>query len=117
MHHQNTFLLGCRIDKKHLSAMTIFAVHNVPNTDQFTLHKFLELMNTTGSFGSITIEQIIAIMHWMLKNLPDTHKNSLLILIELLSAWLSPAINSESDFVITLQNRPFIPPPSQFTLP
>ena len=47
------------LDKKYITALTIFAINNIPDADETTLKKFLELMNTTGSFGSISEEHLI----------------------------------------------------------
>ena len=104
MYKQEQFT-ECMIDKSHLSAMAIFAINNVPHTDKFTLNKFLEVINTTGSFGSLSLDQIVTIMQWMIKNLPNVKKRSFLTLIELLSAWMSVEVKSNEEFVINWQQR------------
>ena len=77
-----------KIDKKHVTAMATFAINNIPSTDQFTLNKFLELMNTTGSFGSVTAEQLLETMRLMMKYVPGTCNQSLFVLVELLGVHL-----------------------------
>jgi hypothetical protein len=73
-----------KIDKKHIATVILFAVKYIPKTDKATLHKFLELVNTTGSFGWITEQQLLAEMQLMLKHVPDTCQESLLTMLELL---------------------------------
>ncbi len=104
MNHLTTSLAH-KIDKKSVTAMTIFAINNIPDTDEFTLKKFLELMNTTGSFGLITDRQIIEIMRLMMKYVPDTCGSSLLILIELLDVYL-PLMEKNNDFLIAANGGP-----------
>lgn len=83
------------IDKKHVTAMALFVMTNVPGTDEFTLRKFLELMNTTGGFGTITGEQLRDIMKLMIKHIPKTCVYSLNVLIEHLGLYFP--LNEKSD--------------------
>jgi hypothetical protein len=89
-----------KIDKKQINALTVFAIHNIPGTDAFTLNKFLELINTTGSFGSITLEQLKEAMRLTLKYVPHTCAPSLLIVVELLRVHLPAQLASPTTFVL-----------------
>jgi len=73
-----------KIDKKHIATAILFAVKHIPDTDKVTLHKFLELVNTTGSIGWMSEQQLLAEMQLMLKRVPGTCQNSLLTVLELL---------------------------------
>ena len=96
----STNSLTCKIDKKHVAAMATFAINNIPGADKFTLQKFLELMNTTGSFGPITVEQLIQKMSFMLKYIPETCGRSLLILVELLDIYVPVEVENVEVFRI-----------------
>jgi hypothetical protein len=89
-----------KIDKKYVTAMTIFAKNNIPGTDEFTLNKFLELMNTTGSFGTVTDEQLVETMRAMTKYIPGICTHSLGVLIELLQIYILPLkVKSKEGFL------------------
>jgi hypothetical protein len=81
------------IKKLQISETVLFAIHNIPGIDQATLEKFLELVNTTGTFGAISHEQIIAKMHLTLKYIPDACPHSLLILGDLLEIPMSTLLD------------------------
>lgn len=76
-----------KIDKQHIAAMASFAVRNIPETDERTLNKFVELMHTTGSFGSLTEEQLLGTIRLTMKYLPNACAFSLLTLLDLLSVY------------------------------
>lgn len=76
-----------KIDKKQITAMAIFAMTNIPNTDEFTLKKFLELMNTTGTYGMITCQQFKRTVEVMKKYIPNTCDYSLDVLTDLLRTY------------------------------
>jgi len=78
-----------KIDKKHVTATVLFAINNIPNADRFTLNKFLELMNTGGSFGLITTEQLLEIGRLMIKYVPGVCQESLQVVLELLGIHLN----------------------------
>jgi hypothetical protein len=73
-----------QIDKRQLKAAIYFAISNVPHIDKATLERFLELVNTTGSHGSIGQKQLIQKMALLMKYVPDTCNRSLLTLSDLL---------------------------------
>ncbi len=94
-----------KIDRKQVTSMTIFVMNNVPGVDEFTLKKFLELMNTMGSFGSITDQQLKQIMTLMMKYIPDTRQHSLQVLVEHLNICLPLNGRSSDKFSVILQNK------------
>ncbi len=77
-----------KIDKKHVAAMTSYALRHIPGCDETTLRKFLELVNITGSMGWISDEQLVEKMRFMVKHVPGTCTHSLLTLVELLAVYL-----------------------------
>jgi hypothetical protein len=72
------------IKKLEVKETVLFAINHIPQVDKATLEKFLELMNATGTFGTITYEQIFRKMVLTLKYIPDASPQSLLILADLL---------------------------------
>jgi hypothetical protein len=96
-----------KIDKKYITALTIFAINNIPDIDEFTLKKFLELMNTTGSFGTITDEQLIEVMSLIMKYVPGTCIHSLCVLVDLLGIYSLPLKGKcQADFRLASQSQP-----------
>jgi hypothetical protein len=75
---------GRKIDKKHITTTVLFAVKHIPDVNDVTLHKLLELVNTTGSIGWMSEQQLLAEMQLMLKRVPGTCRDSLLTVLELL---------------------------------
>ena len=73
------------IEKRYITAMVIYAVKNIPGTDPTTLNKFLELVNVAGSHDWLSTQQLCDKMEIMIKYVPDTKVQSLLILAELLN--------------------------------
>jgi hypothetical protein len=88
-----------KIDKKQVATIAIFAMNNIQGVDEFTLKKFLELMNTTGAFGSITVEQLIEVVRLTMKYIPGSCVHSLDVLIEILNAQLSLPLKSSDDLI------------------
>ncbi len=74
-----------KIKKQHIEATISFAIDNIPGVDETTLEKFLELLNATGNFGSITEEEFIEKMRIFRKYVPGFCDYSLLTLVELLN--------------------------------
>ncbi len=74
-----------KIKKQHIEAVISFAIDNIPDIDETTLEKFLELLNATGNFGSITEEEFIEKMRTFRKYVPGTCGDSLWTLVELLN--------------------------------
>ncbi|MDH3675171.1 MAG: hypothetical protein OES12_06725 [Anaerolineae bacterium] len=73
-----------QIKKLQVKEAVSFAIENIPEADRATLEKFLAIVNTTGTFGSISHEQIRGKMQFTLKYIPDACPRSLLIVAELL---------------------------------
>lgn len=73
-----------QIKKLQVKEAVSFAIENIPEADRATLEKFLAIVNTTGTFGSISHEQIRGKMRFTLKYIPDACPRSLLIVAELL---------------------------------
>jgi hypothetical protein len=80
--------VGEKTHKQHIEAAALFAIKNVPNIDQETLEKFLELVNITGNFGSISDVQLLQKMRLLSKYVPDICQYSLFIMTELLEIHL-----------------------------
>jgi hypothetical protein len=72
------------IKKLHVKATVEFAIDNIPDVDQNTLEKFLELVNATGNFGPISEDEIIEKMNLIMKYIPGASGRSLLTVAELL---------------------------------
>jgi len=70
--------------KEHVAETVTFALNNIPDIDQPTVEKFLQLLHTTGTFGLITPDQIINKMRLTLKYIPNACAHSLFIIAELL---------------------------------
>ena len=89
------------IKKLHVEAMVLFAINNIPQVEATTLKQFLELVNANGSFGNISHEQILRKMDQVVRYIPGSCANSLVILMDLLSisapqlpGWQLPRQNS-----------------------
>ena len=82
MHNHNASKY--EIKKLHLEGIVFFAMNNIPNADPNTLKHFLELVNSDGTFGTISHDQILSKMNQVLKYVPGACLNSMLILIDLL---------------------------------
>ena len=75
-----------KVEKRCVAAMSTFAVENIPDTDPTTLTKFLELVNVAGSHHDwLSAQQLCDKMQIMIKYVPGTNVESLLILAELLN--------------------------------
>ncbi|MBN1220119.1 MAG: hypothetical protein JXM69_14420 [Anaerolineae bacterium] len=72
------------IKKLYVGTTVEFAINNIPDVDQDTLEKFLELVNATGNFGPISEGEIIEKMNLIMKYIPGACARSLLTIIELL---------------------------------
>ena len=97
-----------KIDKKHIATVVLFAIKYIPNTDAATLHKFLELVNTTGSFGWISEQQLLAEMRLMVKYVPGTCQESLLRMLELLEACVPLDNNNSRKALMAPADQPTI---------
>jgi len=91
-----------QLEKKHVGAMVAYAVRHVPGCDEATLHRYLELVNLTGSMGWISDEQLVEKMRFMLKHVPGTCTHSLVTLVELLAVYLPIVARGVDVPVITL---------------
>ena len=72
------------VKKLHVEATVDFAINHIPSVDQETLVKYLELVNVTGNFGSISKEQLALKMLLIMKHIPNACEQSLRIVGELL---------------------------------
>lgn len=81
-----------KINKRDLAAAVLFAINNIPHVDEVTLEKFLELVNITGNFGSITDQQFAQNMYLLTKHVPGVCNDSLFTLAELLGIRI-PVLN------------------------
>jgi hypothetical protein len=84
---------GHKIDKRHVEATILFAINHIPQVDVVTLERFLELINATGNFGSITDKQLLQKMTILVKYVPGSCRYSLLALAELLDVCLPMGAN------------------------
>ena len=94
---------GQKIDKRHIEATILFAIQHIPETDVGTLERFLELIDATGSFGSITDRQLLQKMTVLVKYVPGSCRYSLLMLAELLGVCLP--VETQPDFYIFMEDR------------
>ena len=87
---------GLEIQKRHLAATVQFAVNHIPQADEATLEKFLELVNVDGNYGSITTGELLQKMSLLKKFIPATCDDSLMILTELLGIYRSMPANNRN---------------------
>ncbi|MBN1219343.1 MAG: hypothetical protein JXM69_10475 [Anaerolineae bacterium] len=73
-----------KINKRDVEATVTFALNNIPQADEATLERFLELVNANGNFGPISHQQLAHKMNLLKKYVPETCEYSLLALAELL---------------------------------
>ncbi len=72
------------IKKLHIKSASIYAINNIPDVDENTLHRFLELINVTGNFGTISTPELLDKMRLICKHIPGSCSYSLYVLAELL---------------------------------
>jgi hypothetical protein len=77
-------MAGQKINKRDVAATVLFAINNIPYTDEATLERFLDLVNATGNFGPVSHRELIQKMILLKKHVPQTCDYSLLTLAELL---------------------------------
>ena len=94
---------GQKIDKRHIEATILFAIQYIPQVDPGALERFLELVDASGSFGSITDRQLLQKMNAFLKYVPGSCRDSLLMLAELLGVCVPMEINM--DFMTFTEDR------------
>ncbi len=75
------------IQKRYVETTVYFAINHIPQVDEATLERFLELVNATGNFGTITDQELLQKMGLLKKYVPETCEESLLILAELLGIY------------------------------
>ena len=73
-----------KVSKRDLAAAVLFAINNIPHVHEATLERFLELVNITGNFGSISDHEFAQKMYLLTKHVPDVCNDSLFTLAELL---------------------------------
>ncbi len=99
-------VLACKIDKKCIIARITFALKNIPEADTFTLNKLIELLNTTGTFGSITALQLLSEMHMMKRYIPQTCPKTLWMLLDLLKSCVPKTVEEHQSFIRLLNEAP-----------
>ncbi len=92
MRHNDISLDG--IKKLHIKETVTFAINHVPEVESATLEKFLELINTTGTFGKISHNQILGRMQQTLKYIPNACPHSLMVVADLLDIPRSTSVNN-----------------------
>ena len=85
------------IDKRHIKAMALFAIEYIPQVDESTLLKLVDLINITGNFNAISDRQLLRKMSLLISLVPGTCRRTLLTLIELLGIGVSANSGDESD--------------------
>ncbi|MEM7032866.1 MAG: hypothetical protein AAF629_25175 [Chloroflexota bacterium] len=70
--------------KSQLADTVAFAIENIPTVDKATMVKFLQLVNTTGTFGEMSTEQVVKKMLLTIKYIPNACPYSMKVLAELL---------------------------------
>ncbi len=83
-----------RIDKRYIEAAAIFAINHLPQVDETTLTKFVDLINITGNFNAISHGRLIKKMNLLIHLVPGICKYSLCTLVELLDIYV-PMNNSD----------------------
>ena len=86
------------IKKVHVEASVLFAINHIPNVDAHTLERYLELVNLTGTFGSISQEELLQKMNLLIKHIPETCEHSLSTVGELLG--INFPVQTESSKVV-----------------
>jgi hypothetical protein len=95
------------IKKLHVKQTVEFAIHHIPDIDQGTLEKFLELVFATGNFGPISEAEIIEKMNQIMKFIPGACGRSLLTLAELLDIRFPPSgVGQTMPMMITPPQEP-----------
>jgi len=81
---QNSQTTVNEFKKLHIKETVLFAIKYIPQLDQTTLEKFLELVNTTGTFGAVSRGELLHKMRLTLKYIPNACPHTLIVLAELL---------------------------------
>ncbi len=85
-----------QISKQHVEAAVQFAVNYIPQIDEVTLNKLVDLVHITGNFNDISQQQLLRKINLMIYLIPGTCKYSLITLIELLEI----CIHQPSDCIV-----------------
>ena len=72
------------IKREKVEAAVTFAAQNIPGVDKATLHKFLEFVNTSNDFGTVTTHELLEKMRLLRKYIPNSCEYSLMMVAELL---------------------------------
>lgn len=80
------------IKKVQVEEVVLFAMNNIPQVDRTTLKQFLELVNTGGTFGALSQQQILKKMALLMKHVPNSCARSLLVLLDLLEVEPPPRL-------------------------
>ncbi len=82
-----------KIKKQHIKTTANFAIQHIPQVDQATLTKLVDLINISGNFNTITNQQLLQKMSLLVHLIPETCQYSLYTLTELLGISL-PKLNN-----------------------
>ena len=91
--------LNKEVKKLHVETTVKFAINHIPNIDEPTLEKFLDLVNVNGNFGTITCEQILEKIQLIKKYIPNACEWSLNAVSDLLEVQF-PAKEAVIDKVV-----------------
>ena len=96
MMHNSAAFFDDKIDRDQVTSLAVFVMNNIPDMDQYSLKKFLELMNTGPGSGWVSNKQLIATRNLLLKHNPRICTHSLAVLFEHLEIYL-PLNGKEND--------------------
>ena len=85
-----------KISKRYIKDTALFAITHIPQIDEDTLLKFIDLINITGNFNAITDKQLLRKMSLLANLVPGTCRYSLCKLVELLD--VCTFLNREDEF-------------------
>lgn len=97
-----------KLRTSQVNEAALFAINNIAEVDQATLEKFLALIESEVTAEEISKVRLIGLMNLTMRQNPNTHPDSLLVLIGLLEAQLCPG-NQPVD-------SPVVPNPAQLGL-
>ncbi len=94
-----------RINKRDVAATVLFAINNLPHSDEATLERFLELVNATGNFGPVSHQELVQKMILLKKHVPETCDDTLLALADLLGIQIPIYIFDSTPFLTKESNQ------------
>lgn len=97
-----------KIRKSQINEAALFAINNITEVDQTTLDKFLALVANEVTSEDVSKVRLIGLMNMTMRQNPNAHPDSLLVLIGLLEAQFSPGNQ--------VAGSPVVPSPAQLGL-